>query len=321
MVKCVVCTTFVLHITHLPFSTMRFLNFLLGAPDAPEVLELPEVAALPKAGGQTTSELIEEIHRSFNSVGDKLLADAQATLAGTDAVSLQKGARLAAAGFVNTRQVKQTQQQAAKAAEARELQGLILAYALRYPTNKFITRQHVDQIAAKYNLVVGDTSAYTGFVPDKNLREIEAFNSRFQAGDKPVEQIRITAYKYDSIRTSENSQARALFPDGLVSLNDDRLSLGSSNAVIYPGPLGKRSHELAFIDNYERVNSSAQLICAPAADMDLSQLKQQNGHWFKTTQVHVPDPVVLQPVKGGYLIVTAWGDEASDPLVVNHQNN
>lgn len=33
------------------------------------------------------------------------------------------------------------------------------------------------------------------------------------------------------------------------------------------------------------------------------------------------DPIVLQPVKGGYLIVTSWGIEASDPDVVNEKHN
>ena len=36
---------------------------------------------------------------------------------------------------------------------------------------------------------------------------------------------------------------------------------------------------------------------------------------------NIPDPVVLQPVCGGYLIVCAWGDEASDEIVVNQQMN
>ena len=34
-----------------------------------------------------------------------------------------------------------------------------------------------------------------------------------------------------------------------------------------------------------------------------------------------PDPIVLQRVERGYLIITAWGDEASDPIVVNSKNN
>lgn len=46
-----------------------------------------------------------------------------------------------------------------------------------------------------------------------------------------------------------------------------------------------------------------------AADKLLEQAKE------------IPDPVVLYPVREGYLIVTAWGDEASDPDVVNEVNN
>jgi len=33
------------------------------------------------------------------------------------------------------------------------------------------------------------------------------------------------------------------------------------------------------------------------------------------------DPVVLQPVTGGNLIICAWGPEASDPLIVNERDN
>jgi hypothetical protein len=33
------------------------------------------------------------------------------------------------------------------------------------------------------------------------------------------------------------------------------------------------------------------------------------------------DPVVLCPVDGGYLIIAAWGQEASDENVVNEKNN
>jgi len=33
------------------------------------------------------------------------------------------------------------------------------------------------------------------------------------------------------------------------------------------------------------------------------------------------DPIVLCRINGGYLIITAWGDEANDELVVNAKNN
>jgi hypothetical protein len=65
-------------------------------------------------------------------------------------------------------------------------------------------------------------------------------------------------------------------------------------------------------------------ICAPLKDMDMKGMHLEGSKMVK--DVPVPDPVVLLPKNhpngtSGYLILTAWGDEASDPLVVNQNNN
>jgi hypothetical protein len=57
-------------------------------------------------------------------------------------------------------------------------------------------------------------------------------------------------------------------------------------------------------------------ICAPIKDMDTSGMRLINNKL-----VYIPDPVVLFPVELGYIIVTAWGDEASDENVVNADLN
>jgi len=68
---------------------------------------------------------------------------------------------------------------------------------------------------------------------------------------------------------------------------------------------------------FERFNGKLTLkICAPLKDMDTTGKELRD---YKL--VNHPDPVVLQPVKGGYLIVTAWGDESKDELVVNEKLN
>lgn len=61
-------------------------------------------------------------------------------------------------------------------------------------------------------------------------------------------------------------------------------------------------------------------ICAPEKDMDIPSTHTKTGN-FIIEKIYVPDPVVLQPVKGGFIIVAAWGDEASDDLVINPINN
>lgn len=81
-----------------------------------------------------------------------------------------------------------------------------------------------------------------------------------------------------------------------------RLAMGESNAGFKRGGTPK----------FEK---PAFRICAPQSDFDMRGMEVREGH------ILVYDPVVLQPVKDGYLIVTAWGSEASDPLVTNETMN
>jgi len=54
--------------------------------------------------------------------------------------------------------------------------------------------------------------------------------------------------------------------------------------------------------------------------MDKHEIKD-----FKISKIEIPDPVVLQPVlfenTKYYLILSAWGQEATDELVVNQKFN
>lgn len=63
-------------------------------------------------------------------------------------------------------------------------------------------------------------------------------------------------------------------------------------------------------------------IAAPRKDFNMTDMEVRD---FKIQKIEIPDPVVLCPVlhKGTkhYLIVTAWGPEASDDLVVNQKMN
>jgi hypothetical protein len=64
-------------------------------------------------------------------------------------------------------------------------------------------------------------------------------------------------------------------------------------------------------------------IAAPIKDFDTSKMVLSGRKLER--KIEIPDPVVLQPVFHGgkkhYLIVTAWGDEASDPEVMNPIHN
>lgn len=60
-------------------------------------------------------------------------------------------------------------------------------------------------------------------------------------------------------------------------------------------------------------------MAATKNDFDTRGL-QQAGHRL-VPEPRVYDPIVLQPVKGGFLVVSCWGEEASDPDVVNANHN
>jgi hypothetical protein len=80
----------------------------------------------------------------------------------------------------------------------------------------------------------------------------------------------------------------------------------------------------SFIDGRSRIRHCKRLeffIAAPKNQMIINPGDRVDGVEIKEVP-HVPDPIVLWPIEDNfYLIVTAWGDEASDPLVVNHKMN
>jgi hypothetical protein len=67
-------------------------------------------------------------------------------------------------------------------------------------------------------------------------------------------------------------------------------------------------------DNNTLLSGNTYLIAATPDQFKVVQPARQ-VNWL------VDDPIVLRPVADGYLIVTAWGDEAKDPEIQNERNN
>lgn len=250
------------------------------------------------------NKVVEQIHREFNNAGDVLLKEAQEVL---KLQSSDKAKRLESVGFKLAKGVKEGKEQDERRQEAEKLFALINDYAMRYPNNRFITDTQVERICKKYNLVCGPVASYKGFVPEKNLHQIEEFRSR---GYPHFADIHEKTIKIHLESMSSKKMVKEKYPDLVVP-----------ESKIYWGVPQVTDVERSWFDRYERIDNQSQRICAPAKDMELSGLKKVGKQWFSLTRVEVPDPVVLQPVKGGYLIVTAWGDEASDEDVVNPKMN
>lgn len=261
----------------------------------------------------TTEELIEQIHNEFNTAGDQLLLEAQEFLKSIDIKETNdKAVKLERLGFTNTPELKEKKELQTKSHSAKDLSDKLQNYALSYPQYKIINLDKVKEICKKYNLVYGEVSRYKGFVPKKNLEEISNF--RLKEED----------YKYfyehrgwdEVIRRYTNKRA---YDQQQEDYGIKHVWVSSAVDHSYREVKGRFYGNNLRPEDRIRVEKESFLICAPIKDMDISNMEVKD---FQLVKKHIPDPVVLQPLKDDlFIIITAWGDEASDPLVVNHKNN
>ena len=228
------------------------------------------------------NQVIEQIHHEFNTAGDQLLQEAIGILADSKLKDKHKGKLLARLGFVNTPQAKETLDAERAEKQAEETANLVHYYSQKYPFNKFINEEAVKKICSKYNLVCGDVSLYKGFVPADKLEIISNFKISYSDTKMTVWSIGICG-DYKGIEKKD----------------------GGEDAIRYTSLYKKE------------MRVEGLKICASLKDMDVTGMRLSGYNLIK----HIPDPVVLQPCKGGYLIVCAWGDEASDEIVVNPIQN
>lgn len=235
---------------------------------------------------QSTEKTVQQIHAEFNTAGDRLLAEANEIINSKEAL-FKKAGRLQKVGFAILPEMRQ----AVRIERIENNIELVKEYQFHYPRNKFIIEEQVRTICEKYNLFCGYLNQYKGFVPEKSLNQIENFKLK-------EEHFQI---KYDYIKVSKEEYNELLL----------KAEAGDPNIQTY---LNHSNEAMYRID--QRPSKESFKICAPEKDMEM-----YGGKKTSYNTISYPDPVVLQPVKGGYLIVTAWGDEASDEIVLNPKEN
>lgn len=281
---------------------------------------------LPSISEKLYPEDVLAIHKEFDTASDRLLAQANEILEKAKQFDAGKVDLLIKLGFTQANQVSEYKPVIEKAKLSESQIKLVKYYKARYPLNKFITEEQVMEICYKYNLVCGDISRFKGFVPSKNLQQIASF--KLKEEDKSgkifvfIEKTgKIEDFDWDKVHESKKDHVKYIIENYLNCNNWtflDSYSDYPAYTKIFNIDTAKRLGISDSVNN--AINNRFSLkICAPIKDMDISGLELDKG--YKLIKKHIPDPVVLQPVKGGYLILTAWGDEASDPLVVNEINN
>lgn len=260
--------------------------------------------------GKSQKEIIEQIHEDFYTEVDKLLSYAKIKEdnSSKNPELLDKANRLRKFGFTGTSTVELADSEESRVGNINRenedkdrLKEVINYFSVKYPMYKFITEDSVKKICEKYNLIYGDVKNFKGDVPEKNLQDIENFKIKDE--DLCFERrysYTYRNYKFDSFIHIDSEHVNSFFYAKNTRANLSNSSSDPSTGLKYT------------------VYLSPLEIAAPLKDFNTEKMQIED---FKLSKIEIPDPVVLQPVlyKGSkyYLIVTAWGDEASDELVVN----
>lgn len=234
------------------------------------------------------SQIIEEIHESFYTEVNKLLesANIQSSLTTDKQDLIDKRNRLVALGFNNSAEVKEAESeiQRLQTLEKENLQKKELIEAINYFSFKY--------------------PAYK-FITEESVKKI--------------------CQKYGLVYGTIDRYIGTVPDKNLKHMEDFKIS-EDDECYIYFGSL---YDDVSFIDKnwYELRGGSYIIKCsleiaAPITDFNLESHEVKD---FKFSKTPIPDPVVLKPVifnkQKYYLIVTAWGDEASDELVLNSNHN
>lgn len=243
--------------------------------------------------------VIAEIHNSFDTASEKLLNDAKAILAGS--YDIEKGERLKKIGFVSAKKAVEASTIISEKQKNEELAKLIEYYQMSYPNNKFITEKKTKEICQKYGLLCAETKYYISDVPEKNLSEIETFKLKESEMDKIV----YGWFKWE--RTAHGGYLR---------------SSSKEDGGMYGYCINTRGWGSSFNQTNEtethHFDKPDLKICASVKDFDTKNMRIEDGYKL---ELNLPDPIVLQPVKGGYLVVSKWGLEAEDADLVNEKMN
>jgi hypothetical protein len=75
-------------------------------------------------------------------------------------------------------------------------------------------------------------------------------------------------------------------------------------------------------NHIEKLDRTSLFIAAPKSHFNLDGLKKKNKFgFFNFTIFEVKDPIVFRYCRGGVQVLSKWGDETNDKLLLNEKLN
>ena len=169
-------------------------------------------------------------------------------------------------------------------------------YINKYPLLKIIDKSSLSSVLEKYDLVLGKSSLFIERIPNLNIKEIMYSLSLITLENK-----------FDSIDVYKKKLNSAKWIERIVDeeLQELYLTNFKFNGEVY------ENSTYILKPNFKNIH-----IAAPIGFFKLK------GEKIKNRQIIEDDPiVVIEITENIFAILTAWGLESSDNLIINHSKN
>ena len=161
-----------------------------------------------------------------------------------------------------------------------------------------------------------------GFNSEKNISEYKEEVKKIEESKKIKSTIEYYSFKYPFNKfINEDSVIRICNKYGLLLTDVNRFIGGipeTNQKEIINFKVDKIDLPYSYSKDSEYTTGTGLFIVATRDQLNMKSARVQ-GH--KLVDIVKEDPIVLQPVKNGYLIVSAWGVEASDKEIQNPRFN
>jgi len=268
---------------------------------------------------QTETITAAQIHADFYGAEERLFVEA---IGLTKNSVPNKGlvSRFQKIGFGNVKTVKEVAKLESKKSVSEKVISTIEYFRTYYPQYKFITESEVKILCEKYGLLLGDAANFTGDMPEKNLVDVENFKLRKEDWKEKA------SFGYFVPRASSVNEwgyfdSRREGSKSYIGESSFDMYMRQMQALLEPPRIQVQYSPGVDASKKKEVEKEQPpfKICAPKEDFNTLGYEVKDGYRL------VWDPIVLQPVEkdgiSAYLIVTCWGDEASDEMVVNQKMN
>lgn len=205
---------------------------------------------------------------------------------------------------------------------------------------KFILEPQLERVCEKYNLYVRDTHVFLGDIPEKNIKDM--MNFRLQLEDVPDEALVFLALDLHFSRMSEeekSSRGYKLPAETEKFLAEIRYNYKALREYMENG--GKTKFTISelqscyqYASNHRvtgyRHDMRFQRVVEIAAIKPLfheSAFRESQSRIISASELEAINQVNLDPIvlcntkHSGRMIITAWGDEANDELILNQKKN